>query len=190
MTGDAPRARPDDARAFAHELAHEDVRYLRSELLFRMAVQNAVLILNAVLFLGVAALQTSGVSAAAALACAYSGAATVLAAIWCHHGARQAQIKHYLLEVERREPAAGSGESWESWLPRHRIGGRLGARWVISTKLPFVATTGGAWLLALIFDRTPWWLPLTGVNLLVIAALAALLWTNPKEGPEPATPVA
>lgn len=157
----------------------DDALYLRSELLMRMKVQNGVLILNAILFLSVAALQTSRFCAAAPLGLAYTITAFVLAAIWCHHGARQAQIKQYLLLLQQRQSV---NESWESWLPRNRIGGRLGARWVISTKLPFLATTLAACLLGCAFDPEAWIVPMTVANMLSIAMLAALLWTNPKEG--------
>lgn len=158
---------------------NDDTRYLRAELMMRMVVQNVVVTANALLFLPVAALIIGGVGAAAAMACAYTVTVAILAAIWCHHGARQAQIKRYLLLVERKR---GVAESWEQWLPRHPVGGRLGARWVISTKIPFIATTTSTALLGLSFDTTPWAIGLTIANTIGVAITALLLWTNPKEG--------
>ena len=162
-----------------HATDARDVRYLQSELMMRMIVQNIVIITNALLFLPVAASMIVGIRAAATMALAYTITATILAAVWCHHGARQAQIKHYIL---LSEVGRGAAESWEIWLPNNRSPGFLGARWVISTKVPFVTTTATACLLGFAFDTTTLNVSVTTLNMLVIAGLTILLWTNPKEG--------
>lgn len=108
----------------------------------------------------------------------YAIAVGILALNWCHHGVRTAQIKRYLVLLEQRH-ASKSG--WESWLPANRIGGRLGSRWLISTKGAFIgsqmAGAGGGFLLS----EEAMVSPLFFTSVLAIIVTGALLFTNPRE---------
>jgi hypothetical protein len=157
----------------------EDIRFLRSELLFRMRVQNIVLILNAIAFFAAIVIQVEFATRPAIIGVAYIALYCILSATWCHHGARQMQIKAYLLTFERR---FGMQESWESWLPRHPVRGLLGARWFISTKAPLIATAAMACVVGALLDTSPHALPATLIGACCVLGSSALLLTNPKEG--------
>ncbi|WP_234151914.1 hypothetical protein [Sphingobium sufflavum] len=157
----------------------EDMRYLRSELLFRMAVQNLILIMNALVFLGTTILQIVLGRHAASIGLVFILFSGMISAIWCHHGARQAQIKSYLLTLQERQSIL---ESWEDWLPRNRHYGFLGSRWFISTKAIFILGAIVECAAGLIFDHSPFGVSLTIANACGVAVMSWLLLTNPKEG--------
>lgn len=155
----------------------DEMRSLRAEMMVRIIFQNILILLCLALFAIAGFIAAAVPGSAIPAAFCYSLTCLFLAAAWCHHGVRQAQIKTYVMRMERRQ---GRLDSWESWLPHNRLGGWLGSRWVISTKLPLVvlptaatvwaAHAGGA------AER-----PLLLVNAVLIAIGGWLLWTNPRE---------
>lgn len=157
----------------------EDLRFLKKELLFRMFVQNSIIILNAIVFLAVATIQVHEVRHASATGTIFVLFSCILSAIWCHHGARQAQIKCYLLTLHARY---NSSEGWEQWLPLNHVDGLLGSRWFISTKATFIASAAISCVIGVLIDPSPddWICGIAGMG--AILAMAALLLTNPKEG--------
>ncbi len=114
-----------------------ELRYLRSELLLRMGIQNLVLIGLIPLFAGFVALSVSLPSSDGWLAVAYVVCTSMGALYWIHSAARTVQIKTYLRTFDER---FGGGAGWESWLAGHRLHGIAGARWFISTKAVFVGS--------------------------------------------------
>ncbi len=152
---------------------------LHREMTVRIVFQNAILVLQVVLFFAVALLQVHAPAKAGQFAFAFGLTGLLLAAMWCHHGARQAQIKTYLLILEERYRLM---DGWESWLPKNRIGGRLGSRWFISTKGLFMATIVASVGLGIVLDASV----LGRLGEFLATALAAiaigLLLSNPKEG--------
>lgn len=157
----------------------EDLRFLKKELLFRMFVQNAVIILNALAFLAVAVVQIHTRIFASATSTIFTLFSCTLSAIWCHHGTRQAQIKSYILALQA---GYNSHQGWEHWLPANHFNGPLGSRWFISTKLPFIACAAISCGLGFILDpsSTAWIYEVASMS--AILGMAALLLTNPKEG--------
>lgn len=156
-----------------------EISTLRRELYLRMIFQNCILILDICLFFVATALQIIDRSYTVEMAAAFALVNAFLAAMWCHHGARQAQIKQYLLILEARYSALSG---WESWLPRHPNRGFLGSRWLVSTKGVLLGTALATSVNASL--RAPMdWLLVGGF--MVIAATALLLFSNPKERLEP-----
>lgn len=155
-----------------------EMEALRSELRQRAWLQNLGLLLQPPLLLAALSLALTRPGAAAAAFFIFIVGAGAVALNWCHHGVRTAQIKRYLLVLERRY----AGETgWESWLPRHRIGGFLGTRWFISTKGVFMGSQAVALLTALRLGDLR-----SDAFLLLLSALATLatagfLIANPKE---------
>lgn len=151
---------------------------LRRELLLRMAVQNVTLI-GAILIAGVGlVLQIRSADAAGAFALATCVTVALLVLIWCHQGARQAQIKDYLLILERRY---STSSGWETWLPTHPVGGVLGSRWFISTKGVFMAAMLAPCTAGFILDEMEPNILATSAACLISASAIALLLSNPKE---------
>lgn len=189
VTGSKPFAfpsRPHRLRPFWKSLEKygvnveaSDVRYLQREMLFRMFVQNVSILLNATAFLVVVVVQNVIASAASGLALGFCLFSAVLAAIWCHHGARQAQIKDYLMLVQSRLTQA---DTWESWLPRNGYSGLLGSRWFVSTKATFIASALAASLFGWLLDNSPHAPVVAAISLVVSLCASALLLSNPKEG--------
>lgn len=144
--------------------APDDLRYLQRELLFRMAVQNMTILFNALALIVVLAIQYAFARSAAGIGFTFALIAAIMAAIWCHHGARQAQIKTYILILRTSNSAT---TSWESWLPHHGYKGLLGSRWFISTKAVFRGSSLAALLLGIVLDRSAVGLFLTGLGFIV-----------------------
>ncbi len=147
-----------------------------------MAVQNMTILLNALALIVVLAIQYACARSAAGMGFAFALFTAIMAAVWCHHGARQAQIKIYILILRTSSSAT---TSWESWLPNHGYKGLLGSRWFISTKAVFIGSSLSALLLGILLDRSAVGLFLTGLGFIVWLTAAALLLTNPKEGLPP-----
>lgn len=157
----------------------EDMRFLKQELLFRMFVQNSVIILNAIAFLVIAIVQFHEPRHASATGTIFVLFSCILSAIWCHHGARQAQIKSYILALQARYH---SHQGWEQWLPLNRVDGLLGSRWFISTKATFIAGAATSCAIGVLIDTSPAALIYGIAGTVAILAMTALLLTNPKEG--------
>jgi hypothetical protein len=166
----------DPRTAAKDEAAKDQAAALRRELLLRIGLQNALLILSLALFTAFAilALLRPGVAWAAA---AGHGAAGLGAALqWCHHGIRTRQIKAYLLMID----ADANPQGWERWLPAHRPQTLLGSRWLISTKGSFIGLQLAMILLA--FWGAPAVDPIPALVALGLVLVAAgFLLTNPKE---------
>lgn len=160
---------------------NHDIIYLRNELLLRITLQNITLILNGLVFVISCFLQIYSPNRSALIGMTYIFFSVLLSAMWCHHGARQMQIKSYLIVQEGRFAIENS---WESWLPRHPVGGLLGARWFISTKAPLICTATVTCVLGALLDTTELALPATVLSLCGVAVSSIILLTNPKEGLE------
>jgi len=160
------------------DIEREDAIYLKRELLFRMGVQNGVIVINAILFLVTAYFQLLFDRNPAQIALSFSLFSAILASMWCHHGARQAQIKAYLLLLQARH---SSDQGWEGWLPRHGFTGLLGSRWFLSTKATFIGSVAAACGNGIYLDRSGEALRISIATVLVLIGLTVLLLTNPKE---------
>jgi hypothetical protein len=169
----------------AVDIEREDAIYLKRELLLRMGVQNGVIVLNAILFLATADLQFLLAHHPAHIALGFGLFAAILASIWCHHGARQAQIKQYLLLLQSRH---ATDEGWEGWLPRHGLTGLLGSRWFLSTKATFIGSILALGGNGLYLDHSAEGIRVTVLTMLVLAGVTLLLLGNPKEQLEAAVP--
>lgn len=177
----APPARVAAAPDTAQRFDFVELASLRQEILLRMLVQNLVLVMVMPLLFASWLAAVLVPAAAMLIACGYCLAAGVGALIWCHNGVRQAQIKAYLLVLEGRY-ADGSG--WERWLPAHRLGGILGARWLISTKGVLIGSQLAAVAAAVVVTPGGVW-PWGAAQAIVIVTTAAFLLFNPRESLQP-----
>ena len=145
------------------------------ELLLRISLQNLLLILATTIFAGLAALAIAQPTSMWLFACVHAASSLSLLVQWCHHGARTAQIKGFLLDREAALP-----DTWERWLPINRPRRLLGNRWLISTKGVFLGLQAAMLILGVLVRGLD---PLLGpaLCLAVFAASAGLLFTNPKE---------
>lgn len=106
--------------------------YLHAEYLARILIQNLILVLQLVLFIGVEVCIAAIPNSAPTLAIAFSLESLVAAVMWTHSGRRQIQIRTWLLEIA--EPTLGNSRiGWYSFLSRRRIDSPLGAMWRIGT---------------------------------------------------------
>lgn len=153
----------------------EEIRSLRSELLLRVCLQNALLLLSVLLFSGMVVVALVSPHVALSTAVAFAVATLALALVWCHHGVRTMQIKQYLL-LQRDDVAP----SWERWLPQNRPRRLLGTRWLVSTKGVLLGLQAAAWVLAASVSRDESSL-LLAVTLVLLVSTAGFLFTNPKE---------
>ena len=151
---------------------------LRTEMLLRIAAQNLLLLMIGPMLVGTVIAEIALARSSGLVTLSFLVATGAMALIWCHHGVRQAQLKSFLLVLESR---LGATEGWESWLPRNRVGGRLGSRWFISTKGVFLGCQLAAIAAAALSgaDRAWMWLPIAG---LLFLGTAFFLLINPKEG--------
>lgn len=153
---------------------------LRKEMLLRIAVQNLLLLMIGPMLVAAVIAEIALERSSGLVTLAFLAATGGMALMWCHHGVRQAQLKAYLLILESR---LGSAHGWESWLPNNRVGGRLGSRWLVSTKGVFLGCQVAAIVAAALSaaDR-PWvWMPIAA---LLFLGTAFFLLINPKEGLE------
>ncbi|QMW21471.1 hypothetical protein [Sandaracinobacteroides saxicola] len=169
---------PTDATAPPFDLL--ELQSLRAELLLRMAVQNLILVLLLPLLLATFIVQLILPATAPLAALGFTVTAGAGALIWCHQGARQVQLKAYLMLLAARHTPDGG---WESWLPDHPIGGRLGSRWFISTKGVLLGSQAAA-LVAAIIQAGLQPLPMLA-TVAAIAVTAFFLLLNPKESTAP-----
>lgn len=147
---------------------------LRTEILLRVMLQNALLMLSVTLFAVFAVAIAAMPRAAWILASAQNAAILGMALQWCHHGVRTAQIKTYLTRLHP------SPSSWEAWLPAHRPTTLLGSRWLISTKGVFLGLGFASVVLAArVAPGMQWALAVLATGLWT--ASAGFLLTNPKE---------
>lgn len=159
---------------------HAELISLRREMLLRIAIQNGLLLLVGPLLLAAIIAEIALPRSVGLVTLGFLVATGAMSLIWCHHGVRQAQLKAYLMLLEARMSATGG---WESWLPRHRLGGWLGSRWFISTKGVFLGSQIAAVVSAVIVGagRPLLWLP---AAIVLVAGTAFFLLVNPKEGVE------
>jgi hypothetical protein len=120
------------------------VGYLHRELILRMGLQNAILMLMVPVFIAAAIAACTLPSHAPVIAIAYVTASGMASLYWVHSGYRTAQIRVYLQSLER------DATGWENWLAKNHYKGPLGSRWWISTVGVFigsqVAMTAICWL--------------------------------------------
>lgn len=160
----------------------DEAAALRRELLLRIGLQNALLILSLAIFTAFAILVLLRPEAGWIAAAGHAAAGLGAALQWCHHGIRTKQIKAYLLVIEADTPDGhpASQQGWEHWLPTHRPKTLLGSRWLISTKGSFIglqlAMIGLALWVSPAVDPIP---ALVALGLMIVAA--GFLLTNPKE---------
>jgi hypothetical protein len=160
--------------------ASDEAAALRRELLLRILLQNALLILSLALFTAFAILTLLRPGLAWAAAAGHGAAGLGAALQWCHHGIRTRQIKAYLLMIEADAGDGTHPQGWERWLPAHRPQTLLGSRWLISTKGSFIGLQLAMIVLAL--RVAPAIDPIPALAALGLAlAAAGFLLTNPKE---------
>jgi len=114
--------------------SHSIIEYnaLKYELLLRILLQNILLFLMTGIFTVVSTTIILFPNSAWSLCLAYSVASAAIGAQWCHHGVRIAQLKHYIMLVERDIPR--QLRWWECWLPDNRPKTFLGSKWMLATK--------------------------------------------------------
>jgi hypothetical protein len=148
---------------------------LRNEILIRVLIQNALLIMLTITFVVIAmiSLQRPNI---AWLSCVLFGIVSGSFALqWCHHGAGSVQIKRYIMSVYQTR----KGSNWEAWLLENKLNSFLGTRWVLSTKGVFVGLQCAELVLSLILQPEPhYMLQLSAVSIMFVTTL--LLFTNPK----------
>lgn len=150
---------------------------LRAEILVRIALQNATLLLLLPLLGGAIALMIVAPQRAWIAALGYGVLAGAAGLVWIHNAARTTQIKYYMRLV--LEPAVAPEAGWERWHARHRVAGVLGSRWRISTIGVFVGSQIAAVVLAALvagLDR----LPAAALLAIVVPGVTALLLVPPR----------
>ena len=158
-------------------LAIEEYRFLRSEILLRIKLQNIILILLMPALLVTVMASSAFPDRGAELALGYVGAAGMGALYWIHSAARTVQIKTFLRKAEA-DMAAGA--MWETWLADNPIRGVLGSRWFISTKGVFVGSQIAAIVLCGIIVEDGDGDPLVLGAAAAAAAFTAILLVQPK----------
>ena len=158
--------------------SENELTSIRRELLFRIGIQNLLLIVAVLLFFGMAYCLVMKPQQHGLIAILHATISIALLAQWCHHGVRTMQIKKFILLVETTR----NDSTWETWLPKNRPRSWLGSRWAISTKGVFLGLQI-MMLLPLIIEEplTFWRHPYVIITLLIFGASTWLLLTNPKE---------
>ncbi len=156
------------------EKIHEEIRFVRREVLLRIGIQNTILILLMPLLLLSIVMACIRPDEAGIIALGYVGVAGMGALYWAHSAARTVQIKAYLRSVEDK-----TGRGWEAWLAENPIGGMLGSRWFISTKGIFVGSQFGAILVCGMLVGQ-WQQPVPLAAALALSVLTAVLLSQPK----------
>lgn len=106
---------------------------VRKEIQTRIVLQNVLLLLVWLATPSAMIAITAWPSASLVLAIAFDAFVTMGAAMWEHHGVRQAQLRTYLTAVLEPRLFGGTG-GWEQHLASQRPRSVLGSRWWISTK--------------------------------------------------------
>ncbi len=156
----------------------DELNAIRNELLIRIFLQNATLLLAVVAFAVISCVLVFLSSHRPMLVFLHSCVLLALSVQWCHHGVRTMQIKKYILLVEE----SCHGNTWEKWLPQNRPKTLLGSRWLISTKGVLLGLQAAMLTPVIVDDPAFFWMNLYIQSaLLIIAVTASLLLTNPKE---------
>ena len=158
--------------------SENELSSIRRELLFRIGIQNLLLIAAVLLFFGMACCLVMKPQQLPLIAILHATISIALLAQWCHHGVRTMQIKKFILLTE----TARKDITWEEWLPKNRPRSWLGSRWAISTKGVFLGLQV-MMLLPLTVEEplTFWDHPYVIITLVILGVSTWLLLTNPKE---------
>lgn len=177
MTGGDP---DHDGEARPDAVDHAEYQALRREIEQRIMIQNMSLLLLMPLLLLSVGLMVAWPDQAPVVMLAHLVSTGIGALIWIHGAARTTQIKAYFLLV--LEPRLRPADGWERWHARHRVRGRLGSRWRISTIGVFlgsdIATLMLAWLIAPAFPLLLLALAVGGI------IVTAILLLPPKMEPD------
>ncbi len=157
----------------ASPLSEYHLRYLHRELLLRMAMQNAGLIVLAIAFLTVVSLAAIIPHKAHILNLGFTATSGMLSLFWNHSRYRTVQIKTYLKRLEQQEPG------WESWLVNNPFTGVLGSQWFMSTIGVFVGSQLIAAMLCWMVAEGSAQIWIFGLSLLATAVNAVVLFRKP-----------
>jgi hypothetical protein len=154
-----------------------EYKILKNEMIARILLQNCLLFMATGLF-SAFVLAIILLSAHVWLLCmTYSVVSAAISVQWCHHGVRIAQLKKYIMIVERpnREQI-----TWEQWLPENRPKTILGSKWLVATKGVLIGLQLYVILLS-IYIAKEIDLALSLVSVLLLVITSTVIITNEKE---------